>query len=1036
MRHAAAMLTLAVAVVLSGLTGPVGAATTYNPNQGSDADGFSVSVTDAALKTTWSLVTADTAQIANLASASVIRVGYAARQGLDSLMIGRSSFSPIAIYALGDSSDSTSNSLDLRQGLGALGTWSVTDTISPHQQILTMLALPDTNIVLAGTGNDSGCVFRSVDGGVTFAKVTRLGARKAVGAFVSFSTGQTVYAGAGAGYGGADTAVVYVSTDYGATWAVSDTLNGAEDVPALTSWSTGLTVLAAASDPKLVIWRKKRYSSSWDSIGQVGNVRYAGSIAAVADTKRVAVVTSNADSCVIYRTLNYGTTWTKIVTCASAYSPGAASFGSGIVLVGNGDGTGASGSMYRSANYGAGFTQITLGTTPLGYQVAAVNDTVVVCGGGGDTTEVFRSTDSGETWITVLRVVDMNRAKGLAVVGDSAIVVGAVDADSTRQKVWRSRIDPTDVAYVDAAFGSGMSPRYDRGLERNMDSGFALGAAWTLAAIVKPSHKVSDDSLVADLPLNYASLSGSRTFLDGVAGDTCGFYPSTSTPTFTYGPDGDYRGAVNVVVSSSNYINASEAFPAIASSNKGTWNIWVRFTDGNTSSTQRVVSVCSASINENISLYVQPTGEVGANSRIATEVQWSLLTSAARFANGACAWAMLTLTHDGSKPTIYVNGDSVSQSFTASTNTTAWVDKATTATKLLIGALQVTSTVQNYTGGGLSNFRAYTRCLSRDEVKQLYETERIAMLHGDDHQAYIEYTKPSNYIRAVVSDSAGLAADTLLHEVDVYDTSRYVPVVFSCLSSTIKLNVDGTTLDSMSLVHAKSTLASVNGISVGGGKSNTNPFRGIIDEVYVVGSKLSTDLIRHLASRVNYLGSDDPDSASVWVAGLAADTTLKTYRLYVNPLSDAQTPSMLAFEGAWSDTAQSQSLIAYSSAYSPRGSIVDSIPTGVLHRPQALRYFGRIPKRPLLERFTVTKLGPADTVHVQVRVYPNWVDGRGDMADNYYVLWEDRVLDGESAHTIDLDQILPHSSLIAVFAKANTTTGSSISVRMDGRYNR
>ena len=90
-----------------------------------------------------------------------------------------------------------------------------------------------------------------------------------------------------------------------------------------------------------------------------------------------------------------------------------------------------------------------------------------------------------------------------------------------------------------------------------------------------------------------------------------------------------------------------------------------------------------------------------------------------------------------------------------------------------------------------------------------------------------------------------------------------------------------------------------------------------------------------------------------------------------------------AFEWAWVDSTENEPLIVYSTGASPRTAILDSIPEGQRHYPNAHVFFGA-GDTPILQKVVFSNFG-ANAVTYELRVYPDAAD-TVNYAANYTVV--------------------------------------------------
>lgn len=292
-------------------------------------------------------------------------------------------------------------------------------------------------------------------------------------------------------------------------------------------------------------------------------------------------------------------------------------------------------------------------------------------------------------------------------------------------------------------------------------------------------------------------------------------------------------------------------------------------------------------------------------------------------------------------------------------------------------------------------------------------------------------------VYGLVSDSTqgGFASsDSIVSATDVYNSAYHV-VVFSCASSTLTLRVDNQTALTKSLTHAKQTLTPLDTLNVLGGRAGANDFRGRIDELYLTESAapLGAAMMTYFNRRFAQVSGSD-DSAAVRITGFkASDSTIVTEWLKIPTAGDTVTAVEYSlFQSAYADSDETEPIIVWADALSPRAALLDSIPANAIHAPQGIVTFGKKDDYPVFLGAEASKMGTADTAYVEVRCYPDWKDARAPTT-GYYVLWQGILTDGESNIRTDREVLLPRPSYLAVYGRANNATGSGVRVSVWGK---
>jgi hypothetical protein len=308
---------------------------------------------------------------------------------------------------------------------------------------------------------------------------------------------------------------------------------------------------------------------------------------------------------------------------------------------------------------------------------------------------------------------------------------------------------------------------------------------------------------------------------------------------------------------------------------------------------------------------------------------------------------------------------------------------------------------------------------------------------GSKQEVRVDFM-PGGYITGYVTDDGGSTADSLVYPYDVYN-SAYHFITFSCASSTLRLRVDNATAQTKALDKALNPLNQLDTLTVLAASAGTNDFRGRVDELWIFDDRtaVNAEMEGYLWDRFLSASGSTPDSAAVRLSGLLdADTTYIENHKVIVPLASAGASSAdwTAFEAAWLDTEEVKPLLVFTGGASPRSALLDSIPGGELHYPVAQRYFGKY-DRPFLGGVSAALTGDTDTLHVELRVYPDWADGR-DNTDGFYVVWRDRLTNAAPRAEARLNVDLPKSSLLQAWSKGNTgapNINGAMRITIDGK---
>ena len=166
------------------------------------------------------------------------------------------------------------------------------------------------------------------------------------------------------------------------------------------------------------------------------------------------------------------------------------------------------------------------------------------------------------------------------------------------------------------------------------------------------------------------------------------------------------------------YVNADTAVSDLATDTVGTFSIWVKPVDGTPATNESILSFGDENGNEFLDFLVLTTGKVRARLRVSGTNQWVLETDAAAVATNT--WTMLSVSQNGTEPTILVNGVAVAQTFTTSTDKTAWYNDMTGFDVITYGANRFNTAISNYFNGNIDEPSFWDSALTAAELLAVY----------------------------------------------------------------------------------------------------------------------------------------------------------------------------------------------------------------------------------------------------------------------------------------------------------------------------
>lgn len=171
---------------------------------------------------------------------------------------------------------------------------------------------------------------------------------------------------------------------------------------------------------------------------------------------------------------------------------------------------------------------------------------------------------------------------------------------------------------------------------------------------------------------------------------------------------------------SDDFININDVLTNDLSANTaGTWAAWIKPVDATPAAIDILISFNDTSADEFIHLRIKTTGELLAKAVKAGVNQWTLDTDAAAFSDDT--WTHIALVQDGVSPVLYINGVAVAQTFSTSTDKTAWFSDLSGLDNGRIGDRSVDGGGEtNHFNGTIDDVRFYNVALSAANILSIY----------------------------------------------------------------------------------------------------------------------------------------------------------------------------------------------------------------------------------------------------------------------------------------------------------------------------
>jgi hypothetical protein len=132
-------------------------------------------------------------------------------------------------------------------------------------------------------------------------------------------------------------------------------------------------------------------------------------------------------------------------------------------------------------------------------------------------------------------------------------------------------------------------------------------------------------------------------------------------------------------------VNIDGVVSDVASDTAGTWSIWVSMEDATPSAEMYVLTMGDTSADEFILFSIDTDGDFRVILRDGGADQWEVKTDSPAFSNAT--WHHVVLVQDGTSPVLYVNGAKPAQTFSTTTDKTAWMADCSGLDNCRIGTL-------------------------------------------------------------------------------------------------------------------------------------------------------------------------------------------------------------------------------------------------------------------------------------------------------------------------------------------------------------
>jgi hypothetical protein len=167
------------------------------------------------------------------------------------------------------------------------------------------------------------------------------------------------------------------------------------------------------------------------------------------------------------------------------------------------------------------------------------------------------------------------------------------------------------------------------------------------------------------------------------------------------------------------YGNIDSLVTPLASTTVGAWTAWVNPVDATPAGTNTIISCGDTSANEFARLEIPSTGILRMFVRKAGVTQFVLESDSAVFSDGVSTH--VSFVTDGVSGVLYVDGVAVAQTFTVTTDKTAWISDLTGIDNFRIGDRNNnTAGETTFLDGSIDKLRIYNKTLTAEQIYMIY----------------------------------------------------------------------------------------------------------------------------------------------------------------------------------------------------------------------------------------------------------------------------------------------------------------------------
>jgi len=178
-----------------------------------------------------------------------------------------------------------------------------------------------------------------------------------------------------------------------------------------------------------------------------------------------------------------------------------------------------------------------------------------------------------------------------------------------------------------------------------------------------------------------------------------------------------FTNTYSVDFTTDDYVDITSVLSSVATDTQGAFSAWVAPTDATPVSSTIIIGFGDNDADNRLYYNItefSPAGRLIAVCRINGVTQWILGTDAAITSDDT--WVSVILSHNGTEPVLYVNGVAVAQTFTNTTDKTAWLNDIPAIDIATVGMLRYSSQSRNFFEGLIDEPAIFSTALTSQQA--------------------------------------------------------------------------------------------------------------------------------------------------------------------------------------------------------------------------------------------------------------------------------------------------------------------------------